>query len=157
MVQSPKPAQFQDMLVSDLIDHKRKLWKETLIATIFIGSFNYTQHPIKPLLSRDCLICRGTKNSIFTIQSVYHLGMERKALQLSWCSGKMDDKEEWKTCWKLNVPNDVKMHLWRACHNLLPTKVNLFWRGVGDSKMCPVCLSAEETVDRCQTLLFDPP
>ena len=136
------------MLVSDLIDQERKQWKETLITTIFMPqeASIILNISLIPLLPRDHLIWRGTKNAIFTVRSAYHLGMERKALQLSGCSGKMDDKEEWKTCWKLNVPNAVKMHLWWACHNLLPTKVNLFRRGVGDSKMCPVCLSEEETV-----------
>jgi hypothetical protein len=102
--------------------------------------------PLSPLLPKDRLIWRGTKNEIFTVRSAYHLGMERKALQLPGCSGKMDDKEEWKTCWKLNVPNAVKMHLWRACHNLLPTKANMFCIGVGESKMFPICLSEEEMV-----------
>jgi hypothetical protein len=31
----------------------------------------------------------------------------------------------WKDCWNLKVPNMVKMFLWRALRNLLPTKVNL--------------------------------
>jgi hypothetical protein len=147
-VQSPKPAQFQDMLVSDLIDQERKQWKETFIATIFMsGEASIILNiPLSPLLLRNRLIWRGTKNGIFIVQSAYHLGMERKALQLPGCSGNMDDKEEWKTCWKLNVPNAVKMYLWRACHNLLPTKANLFRRGVGNSKMCLVCLSKEEMV-----------
>lgn len=49
-------------------------------------------------------------------------------------------------CWDLNVTNAIKMFLWRACHNLLPTKANLFKRGVCDDKLCPICLKEEETV-----------
>jgi hypothetical protein len=40
----------------------------------------------------------------------------------------------------------VKVFLWRACHNLLPTKVNLFTMGVVDKKLCPICIIEEETI-----------
>jgi hypothetical protein len=51
-----------------------------------------------------------------------------------------------KILWSLQVPNAVKVFLWRAYHNLLPTKVNLFTRKVVDNNFCPVCHLAEETV-----------
>ncbi|XP_059446627.1 uncharacterized protein LOC132178194 [Corylus avellana] len=38
------------------------------------------------------------------------------------------------------------MFLWRACHNLLPTKANLFRRGICDNNLCPICQREEETV-----------
>ena len=61
--------------------------------------------------------------------------------------GKKRKKDDlWKQCWSLNVPNAVKMYLWKACHNLLPTKANLFRRGVHDTSQCLICLRAEETV-----------
>jgi hypothetical protein len=51
-----------------------------------------------------------------------------------------------KILWSLQVPNAVKVFLWRAYHNLLPTKVNLFTRKVVDNNFCPVCHLAEEIV-----------
>jgi hypothetical protein len=36
----------------------------------------------------------------------------------------------WKILWNMKVPNSVKMFLWRACHNIIPTKVNLQKRGI---------------------------
>lgn len=53
----------------------------------------------------------------------------------------------WKVCWKLNVPNNIKMFVWRACHNLLPTKANLLKQKVINSASCPICNLAEETVE----------
>ena len=44
------------------------------------------------------------------------------------------------------MPNAVKMYMWKACHNLLPTKGNLFRRGVWDKNLCLVYLQEEETV-----------
>jgi hypothetical protein len=35
----------------------------------------------------------------------------------------------------LNVPNSVKVFLWRAFHNLLPTKANLLTRGVVENAL----------------------
>jgi hypothetical protein len=52
----------------------------------------------------------------------------------------------WKECWSLNVPNVVKLFLWRALHDLLPTKVNLAKKGVLQDTLCPICAMEEETV-----------
>ena len=50
-------------------------------------------------------------------------------------------------CWQLNVPSVVKMFIWRACHNSLPTKMNLYRRGVCDNTQCPICLQDAETIE----------
>jgi len=47
--------------------------------------------------------------------------------------------------WSLRVPNPVKVFMWKACHNILPTKENLFKRRVVDNKLCPCCEREEET------------
>ena len=39
------------------------------------------------------------------------------------------------------------MSVWRACHNLLPTKANLFKRRVTDSLLCPICNLEDESVE----------
>ena len=50
-------------------------------------------------------------------------------------------------CWSLNIPNAVKMFFVeaRANHNLLPTRANLFRRGICDNNLCPICMREEET------------
>jgi hypothetical protein len=35
--------------------------------------------------------------------------------------------------------------MWKACHNILLTKENLFKRRVVDNKLCPCCEREEET------------
>ena len=55
--------------------------------------------------------------------------------------------EIWKVCWNLNVPNNVKMFVWRTCHNLLPTRANLFKRKVITSPLCPVCNLVKESME----------
>jgi hypothetical protein len=62
-------------------------------------------------------------------------------------SSKMGDNEVWKVCWNSNVPPAVKTFTWRACHNLLPTRVNLRRRGVCAEALCLICLQKEETIE----------
>ena len=39
------------------------------------------------------------------------------------------------------------MFVWRACHNLLPTRANLFKRKVITSPLCPVCNLVKESME----------
>jgi hypothetical protein len=147
-VQSPRIPMMEDMKVSSLIDQELKQWNNSFIASHFLleEASVIINIPLSPFLLRDRLIWRCTKNGEFTVRSAYHLGMERQARQNPGCSASKNEGEVWKTCWKLRVPNAAKMFLWRACHNLLPTKVNLFKRGVCESSVCPICLFENETV-----------
>jgi hypothetical protein len=72
--------------------------------------------------------------------------MERRTRLELGSLGKKLNNEMWKICWWLYVPNAMKMHLWRACQNLFPTKANLHRKGVCDSNLCPICLRVEETI-----------
>ena len=58
------------------------------------------------------------------------------------------EEKVWKTCWQLTVPNVVKMFLWKAGHNLLQTKANLFLSRVVKEAKCPICLTEEETIEQ---------
>jgi hypothetical protein len=40
--------------------------------------------------------------------------------------------------WQLQVPNANKNFMWRACHNILPTRDNLMRKIITDSR-CPIC------------------
>jgi hypothetical protein len=148
-VQSPCLNQIENMRVSGLIDKNLKHWNKALITSIFLPeeALAITNIPLSPFLSRDWLIWQCTKNEDFTVRSAYHLGMEKQARQQLRCLGAKKEGEVWKTCWSLRVPNAIKMFLWRACHNLLPTKVNLLKRGICDNSLCPICLSENETVE----------
>lgn len=51
----------------------------------------------------------------------------------------------WKKVWTLEVPHVVKIFMWRALNNALPTRVNLFKRKVVDSPTCSICGCEDET------------
>jgi hypothetical protein len=40
----------------------------------------------------------------------------------------------------------LKVFLWRACNNILPTKDNLFRRKISDDPQCPLCGGDTETL-----------
>jgi ribonuclease HI len=52
----------------------------------------------------------------------------------------------WKQIWKLKLPNVDKKNLWRACHEILPTRVNLKRRKIVEDSTCPLCGLEDETV-----------
>jgi hypothetical protein len=41
----------------------------------------------------------------------------------------------------------VKLFLWRALNNSLPTKANLFSSGVVKDSKCPICMGEEEMTE----------
>jgi hypothetical protein len=51
----------------------------------------------------------------------------------------------WNSLWNLPIPNSVKVFMWRACNDILPTRLNLLKRRVIDDGRCPWCNFEEET------------
>jgi hypothetical protein len=103
--------------------------------------------PLSPLQPRDKLIWHGTSNGVFSVRSAYHMEVEWQEARKSGPSEPGREEVVWKTCWQLNIPNAVKMFLWKAGHNIIPTKTNLFRRRVVQEAMCPICLMEEETTE----------
>ncbi|KAK2662222.1 hypothetical protein Ddye_000796 [Dipteronia dyeriana] len=67
-------------------------------------------------------------------------------MMVKWSSsGLVSSISWWKFLWWLNVPSKVKLFIWRACHNWIPSLVNLAKRGVGGDVLCPVCYRQAET------------
>ena len=50
----------------------------------------------------------------------------------------------WMMVWRLNCPNKIKQLLWKACKNILPTKLHLKAHGVSKDGRCDMC-RLEET------------
>ena len=56
-------------------------------------------------------------------------------------------KAFWRRLWKMKVPNKIKIFLWHACSEALPTRCNLLWRKVLDDPTCPRCgIESESTL-----------
>lgn len=70
------------------------------------------------------------------------------------CSMDSNGDLVWKAIWSLNTPPVVKMFLWRACSNILPTRENLLRLGISLDVHCPICGQANETI---RYILWDCP
>jgi hypothetical protein len=95
-------------------------------------------------LFEDKLIWRGIVNGEFSVSSAYHLGVDVEESKGGQCSIPGKDKDIWKTIWSLRAPNVVKMFIWRACNEVLPTRCNLIRRKAIEIKKCPCCEVEDE-------------
>ncbi|KAK3189665.1 hypothetical protein Dsin_029226 [Dipteronia sinensis] len=51
----------------------------------------------------------------------------------------------WQFFWKLKIPLKVRILVWKACHDWIPTKVNIARRGIRTSNICDGCKIGNET------------
>jgi hypothetical protein len=101
---------------------------------------------LSPSLPQDRLIWKDSKDGIFTVRSAYHLGHSLQDMLNGQGSSGANDQCLWKFLWTLRVPNQVKVFTWRACHDILPTRVNLVRRKVLEDDLCPLYKLEKETV-----------
>ncbi|KAF5475754.1 hypothetical protein F2P56_007529 [Juglans regia] len=140
--------QWKEEKVSKLIDPVAKTWKEGVIRNLFSyeEATVILQIPLSRLGNCDKQIWGFTKHGIFTVRSAYHLGMERKRRTRGEVSKVEKSVAVWKQMWRLEVPAVVKIFLWKALNNILPTNSNLFKKKIGDCPLCTICGSSEESV-----------
>lgn len=53
----------------------------------------------------------------------------------------------WKAIWGAKVPHKIRVFMWKACHNGLPVKENLWKRRLAKSAECLICNAEDETVE----------
>jgi hypothetical protein len=134
-------------IVSCLIDLDTKRWNLDLLSVLFNEEEArvISNIPISPSLHPDRLVWQGTSNGLFLVRSAYHLGKELHQRSLGACSNSGKEADSWRVIWNLKVPNTVKVFMSRACHDILPTRVNLFKRKVVETSLCLCCKLGEET------------
>lgn len=84
------------------------------------------------------------------MNTTHHLDGNLAANNVGECSYVQQQCSIWKMIWKMTFPNVVKVFMWRACKNALPTKANLFKRKVVDDQFCPICGVIVETTGYMQ-------
>lgn len=134
--------------VSELLDVNTNWWNTTLVQEIF------NEEEAKMICSMGACPRRGTdylawehtKNGIFTVTSAYHLAMEKVEEGEASCSDNQLSRNLWKKIWDFRGSRVVKFFLWKACNDILPTKEKLFKRKVVPDPLCPICMSAPESI-----------
>ncbi|KAL5550989.1 hypothetical protein UlMin_001165 [Ulmus minor] len=97
----------------------------------------------RPRHSRpDSLIWHYDKKRDYTVRSGYWVAIGHSEVAGSSSS---NTTVWWTKFWKLHIPPKIKIFIWKAYHDWIPTGANLANHGVPTSKICLLCNNAHET------------
>jgi hypothetical protein len=147
MVHSPPNLLDPQATVSQLIDVDTKWWNEALLEQLFSREevISIQLVSLSTTNQEDTFIWKGTAKGLFLVRSAFHLEKEREVASKAEGSSHVRCSSIWRSIWQQKIPNVEKHFLWSACHEILPTKANLFLRKVTMDPYCPICERDEET------------
>lgn len=87
------------------------------------------------------------KMGMYTVKSAYASIQDRANV-----NDLSDNSGLWRKIWNLKIPGQVKVCVWRALNEALPTKDQLLRRRVEVNCLCPVCNGAQE--DTLHAIIF---
>uniref|UniRef100_A0A7N2MU32 Reverse transcriptase domain-containing protein n=1 Tax=Quercus lobata TaxID=97700 RepID=A0A7N2MU32_QUELO len=137
---------FENSSVSCLIDQSTRQWKADLVD----GLFNEEDAelvksiPLSQGEAEDVLFWPYTKNGVYTCKSGYRFLKEEAEREVTNQVPPLRDKNMWKAIWSMQVPQKVKMFIWRARRNAIPTKHALMRRTITEDSTCERCQSDVE-------------
>ncbi|KAK2656123.1 hypothetical protein Ddye_009175 [Dipteronia dyeriana] len=134
----PRPSTFR-VISPDVLGETAKVselklpygaWNESLIRGVFLpDDAELILHIPSPVSSRcDSLLWHYDKFGMYSVKSGYHRGGSRDYDPIS--SGLDKAESWWKFLWRMKLPSKVKLFIWRACHNWIPTRTVLAMRKV---------------------------
>ncbi|KAJ1439535.1 Reverse transcriptase zinc-binding domain [Sesbania bispinosa] len=140
-VSSTCPRGGEELTVADFIDASRGHWKVDMIRSFFSAADvnRILSIHLSRLDREDSLIWKLSKDDRYSVKSAYYHITENMVDNSHYRV-----QGDWKTLWKLKVPNCVKLFLWRLLRGCLPTRMNLQRKGVSCPATCAFCESALE-------------
>lgn len=146
-VHSPPSILDLNATVSQLIVADTNWWNYALLERLFSWEENISilSVPLSNTDQEDKLIWKGMAKGLFSVRSAYQLEKEQEAASKAEGSSQVRHRDVWRSIWRQKITNAEKHFLWRACHEILPTKANLCSRKVTMDSCCPVCERADET------------
>jgi hypothetical protein len=148
-IQSPVNILDGSAKVSELLDRDTNWWKTDLIHEVFTfeEATKICSIAVCPIRNNDHRAWVGTASGDYTVKSGYHLAKEKFAAEQESCSNKHESKQHWNNIWAIKGSRVVKMFVWKACMNILPTKELLVRKHVLTDPLCPICKLVPETID----------
>ncbi|KAK3205547.1 hypothetical protein Dsin_019593 [Dipteronia sinensis] len=137
-----------------LVRHLRTVsggWNNQLVPQLFFkeDAEMILSIPLSNTCRDDSITWHYTVDGEYTVRSGYNLGMCRMVADSNFGgssnSGLENAESFWKTLWRINVPNKIKLFLWKACNNWLSTRANLAMRGIPADSTCVLCYRSPET------------
>ncbi|KAL5562617.1 hypothetical protein UlMin_032364 [Ulmus minor] len=98
--------------------------------------------PLPRRATPDSLIWHYHKSGCYTVRSGYWLALQHKSIPSSSTSS---ITYWWKKFWRLRIPSKIRIFLWKAFHNWIPSSVNLVKHGVPSQNRCLICNEANDT------------
>lgn len=85
-------------------------------------------------------------NGRFSVKLAYKVAVQtQKGEEWTENSRGCAGKNVWTALWKLQIPNNIKVFGWRACQEILPTRLNLAKRRITHDNVCPNCTRFPES------------
>lgn len=136
--------------VADLIDPITRTWRVDVVNDIFwpVDRERILAIPIGALEVEDRLVWHFTNDGKFSVKSCYHFVKDscRSAETSHRPSGSGSSERKWSMIWSMKLPPKIRMFVWRACSNILPTKLALYRRHAVANPFCDRCgLEVEST------------
>lgn len=148
----------KEVKVRGLVDVNTTWWKTELVKEVFneeeanmICSLG-----VSPCRGKDFLAWEHTKNGVFTVRSAYHLAIERFGKEEGSCSNTHQTQALWKQIWGLKGSRVVKLFLWKACNDILPTREKLFKKKIVSDPLCAICGRGRKHQDMFGGIVFQP-
>lgn len=141
--------------VGECIDQSTRSWDIPKIGASFspLDAIKVLQTPIRRIVGPDKLVWLPDKTGVYSVKSGYHkLKRIEGAADLGPSSSSTVQAHIWKLVWNTTVPQKIKVFVWKACLNILPTRENLFKRKIHPNGLCPICQRYSELVEHL--LLF---
>ncbi|KAL9441066.1 hypothetical protein AB3S75_019689 [Citrus x aurantiifolia] len=143
----PRPSTFKplsrikmpiDTTVSMMVDNENR-WKTYLIQQNFVkdDAEAILSIPLPRRQSEDEVIWHYDKRGKYTVKSGYQVALKLKFPDSPACSNR--SSSNWNVIWKLTLPAKIKIFVWRAAKNLLPTTENLWKRKIIHKAYCKRC------------------
>ncbi|KAL5578350.1 hypothetical protein UlMin_020049 [Ulmus minor] len=111
--------------------------------------------PLPRRTTSDSLIWHYHKSGHYTVRSGYWLASQCRSVPSSSTSS---ITHWWKKFWRLRIPSKIRIFLWKAFHDWIPSSVNLVRHGVPSRNRCLICNEADDTTLHalwgCNTLEF---
>ncbi|KAL5566290.1 hypothetical protein UlMin_029454 [Ulmus minor] len=90
----------------------------------------------------DSLLWHYDKSGHYTIRSGYWLASKNKGVP---SSSTTSHTAWWQRFWRLRIPPKIRVFLWKAFHNWIPSSVNLARHGVPTQARCSNCNETDDT------------
>ena len=135
-------------MVCELINLELNVWRYEDMRTIFHRdeADAICQISLSRRYVADTIVWLYNPRGVFTVKFAYHVARTilTEAAKVGTSRG-CAAKQVWAAIRKLRIPNKFKVFAWQACHEILPTAVNLNRRRVFQEDKCSVCTTESES------------